>query len=127
MILDTSAIVAILYGEDEGIRFAELIESVDEVLVSAATVLEASIVLGPRRQHLLADFLSIACARIVPVNEDQLAIARRGHLRYGRGSGSKARLNFGDCFTYALAKATGQAVLFKGDDFTHTDLTELPG
>jgi len=126
MILDTSAIVAILYREEEATEFAQLIESVDEVLVSAATVLEASIVLGPDRQQLLNDFLSIAGARTVAVDEGQLTIARRGHLRYGQGSGSKARLNYGDCFSYALAKATGHTLLFKGDDFAHTDLMDQP-
>lgn len=122
MIIDTSAIVAILTGEPEAETFAELIESVDETGISAATALEASLVLGPRRQGLLDDFLRIANTRVIPFDQEQLGLAREAHLRYGRGSGSVARLNYGDCFAYALARATGRPLLFKGDDFSHTDV-----
>ena len=122
MILDTSAIVAILMGEPEAPRFAALIEDVDAPLVSAATVLEASLVLGASRDTLLDEFLAIADAQVVPVDAAQLAAARTAHRRFGRGSGSPARLNYGDCFSYALASVTGRPLLFKGEDFSHTDL-----
>jgi ribonuclease VapC len=59
----------------------------------------------------------------VPFDAEQLAAARDAHRRYGRNSGSRAQLNFGDCMSYALAKVTGEPLLFKGDDFTHTDIT----
>ncbi|MBA2695701.1 MAG: type II toxin-antitoxin system VapC family toxin [Ornithinimicrobium sp.] len=127
MILDTSAVVAILQAEPEADRFAQLLESADRVHISVATVLEASLVVGPPRQRLLDDFLTIAGAVTVPVDDDQLALARTAHLRFGRGSGSSARLNFGDCFAYALAQVTGEELLFKGDDFGHTDVRSADG
>ncbi|MDN5764143.1 MAG: type II toxin-antitoxin system VapC family toxin [Microlunatus sp.] len=122
MILDTSAVVAILQGEPEAEALAGLIESVDRVHISTATVVEASLVLGGARQQVLDDFLASAGAVVVPFDETQVAIARRAHLRYGRGSGSPARLNYGDCFSYALAIASDRPLLFKGSDFTHTDV-----
>jgi ribonuclease VapC len=122
MILDTSAIVAILQGEPEAAEFAALIEAEPAVRISAATVLEASIVLGAKRQTLLDDFIDTARASIVPVDTAQLSLARRAHLQYGRGSGSPAKLNYGDCFAYALAIVSGRQLLFKGDDFSHTDV-----
>lgn len=122
MILDTSAVVAILQGEPEAEALAALIESVDRVHISTATVVEASLVLGGARQQVLDDFLASAGAVVVPFDETQVAIARRAHLRYGRGSGSPARLNYGDCFSYALAMASDRPLLFKGRDFTHTDV-----
>ncbi|HLR96051.1 MAG TPA: type II toxin-antitoxin system VapC family toxin [Jiangellaceae bacterium] len=122
MILDTSAIVAILQGEPEAEEFAALIEGADRLLISAATALEASIVLGRARQEVLDEFRTTAGAQVEPVDAVQLSIARDGYQRYGRGSGSAARLNFGDCFSYALAIATDLPLLFKGSDFVHTDV-----
>lgn len=122
MILDTSAIMAILQDAPEAEILASLIESVDQLYISAATVVEASLVLGRARQQLLDEFLTVAGAMVAPVDEAQAGLARQAHLRYGRGSGSPARLNYGDCFSYALAAATGRPLLFKGDDFAHTDL-----
>lgn len=122
MILDTSAIVAILEGEPEAAEFATLIESAGRVRISAATVLEASIVLGRERQEVLDDFLATAGAVVEPVDDIQLRIARGAHVTYGRSSGSPARLNYGDCFTYALAAAVDEPLLFKGNDFRHTDV-----
>ncbi len=123
MILATSAVVAVLQGEPEAERFAGLIESTDHLHISTATVLDASLVLGAARQQVLDAFLGEARAVAVPVDQAQLAIARQAHLRYGRGSGSPARLNYGDCFYYALAKAWDRPLLFKGDDFGRTDVT----
>lgn len=122
MIVDSSAIVAIANGEPEAEDFAQLLETTTLISISAGTVLETSIVLGPDGQALLDDWLSTTHALVEPVDVEQVRLARQAHLRYGRGSGSPARLNFGDCFSYALARATGRPLLFKGDDFTHTDV-----
>ncbi|WP_109507871.1 type II toxin-antitoxin system VapC family toxin [Nocardioides speluncae] len=122
MIVDSSALVAMLRDEDDATEFATAIEAAETVLVSAATVVETSLVIGPRAQSRLDKLLAEAELKIAPFDAEQAAAARTAHLRYGRGSGSKARLNFGDCFSYALAKATGLPLLFKGDDFTHTDI-----
>lgn len=124
MIIDTSAVVAILQGEPEAEELAVLIEQADEVLVSTATVLEASLVLGPGRRDVLDAFLLEAHATLVPFDGPQLELARTAHSRYGRGSGSSARLNFGDCFAYALAVAFEQPLLFTGDDFSRTDVAQ---
>lgn len=122
MILDTSAIIAILAGEPEAPELAACIESATEVSVSVATALEASLVCGAARQEDLDEFVATARAVIVDVDADQLDIARVAHLRFGRGSGSPARLNYGDCFSYALAKHLDEPLLFIGDGFTHTDV-----
>lgn len=122
MILDTSAVVAILQLEPEAQRFAELIAAAAVVEISAATALEASIVLGPTRQDALDEFLELAGTSVAPVDEQQLTLARQAHLNYGRRSGSPARLDYGDCFSYALAKARDRPLLYKGNDFGHTDI-----
>lgn len=122
MIVDTSAVIAILRQEEDAAEYAAAIESAPVTSISAATVLEASLVAGPERSdsldHLLAEGITV-----VAFDTHQLAIARSAHARYGRGSGSPARLNFGDCFSYALATMTGEPLLFKGQDFRHTDIT----
>lgn len=122
MILDSSAVVAILRSEPEAAAFRGAIESADAIAISAATVLEVSMVVGPDRQAVLDRFLDACGAVVVPVDEEQVSVARRAVIRFGRGSGSPAKLNFGDCFTYALASVTGRPLLCKGDDFVHTDL-----
>lgn len=127
MILDTSAVVAILQGEPGSARLAAAVEEADSVRISVASVLEAAVVLGPRRGDLLDEFLEITGAELVPVDTGQLSAARAAHVRYGRGSGSPARLNYGDCFSYALAATSGEPLLFVGDDFSHTDLEGAVG
>lgn len=122
MIVDTSAIVAILRQEPGAQAFANRIEAADHVAVAAASVLESHLVLGPSRRTDLDAWLDGAQAEVAPVDVAQLASAREAHDRYGRGSGSPARLNFGDCFSYALAAVRGEPLLFKGADFTHTDI-----
>ena len=122
MILDTSAVIAILSDEPEAPELAQLIEAAPSVRISAATVVESSLVRGPTRQTDLDDFLAEAAAIITPVDEEVTQLAREGHLRFGRGSGSPARLNYGDCFSYALARQEDDALLFTGNDFTHTDI-----
>ena len=127
MILDTSAVIAILADEAEGHHFREVISSADRVRISAAGYLEAAIVLdnrsaGPGLSPDLDLFVSWARASIEPISSAQARIARRAYREYGRGSGHPARLNFGDCFSYALSKDTGEPLLFKGEDFSRTDL-----
>lgn len=127
MILDTSAVIAILADEAAGHRFRELISSADRVRMSAAGYLEAATVLdhrsaGPGLSPDLDLFLSWARASIEPISSAQARLARQAHHDFGRASGHPARLDFGDCFSYALAKDTGEPLLFKGDDFSRTDV-----
>jgi len=122
MIVDTSALVAVLRGEDDADGFIESMETSPSLRVSTATVLECTLVLGPLRTALLDELLRVTAAEIIPFDGEQLAIAREAHERFGRGSGSAARLNFGDCFAYALARSRDEPLLFKGHDFGHTDL-----
>ena len=123
MILDSSAVVAILREEPEGRQFSRLLESAPAVAMSVATVLETSIVMGGRAQSVLDRFMGWVGVEQRPVDLDQLAVARTAYLRYGKGSGSRARLNFGDCFSYALALTSGEPLLFKGKNFALTDVT----
>ena len=122
MIIDSSAVVAILRDEPEAADFRRLIEASDAVAISAATLVEVSMVVGPARQAVLDRFLVASGAMVVPVDEEQVSVARGAAIRFGRGSGSPARLNFGDCFSYALASVTERPLLCKGNDFVHTDL-----
>ena len=122
MILDSSALVAIARQEPEAQAFADAVQQ-HLTRISAATVLETAMVLRPPMGDLLDRVLSAGQVEIVSFDAEQLAVARDAMARYGRGSGSPARLNFGDCLSYALAKVSGEPLLFKGDDFTHTDVT----
>jgi ribonuclease VapC len=125
MIIDTSAIVAILNDETERRAFNEVIEQSESCLLSVATFLETSIVIENSRGYEgLRDFdlLMVAAGiELAPVDADQAHIAREAFRQYGKGR-HPAALNFGDCFSYALAKATGFPLLFKGEDFTKTDI-----
>ena len=125
MIIDTSAIVAILGAERDARLFAEAIAEAFERRVSAATYVEAGIVLDSRRDVALSRSLDdlIRNTRIViePVTAEQAELAREAYRDFGKGS-HRAGLNFGDCFAYALAKAKGEPLLFKGDDFRKTDV-----
>jgi ribonuclease VapC len=126
MIVDSSALVAILKREPEREAFSALLESTPDVKTSAATYFETSIVIDSLRDavmsHLLDDLITRSKIVIEPVTAEQARIARQAYRDYGRGSGHAANLNFGDCFTYALAREKREPVLFKGDDFGHTDL-----
>ena len=126
MIIDTSAAIAIVLGEDGFDVFARAIARASTRRISAASVLEGSIVVETRwgspgiRQY--DTFLREAALTVEPVSLDQVLIARQGFSDYGKGR-HPAGLNFGDCFAYALAKAMGEPLLFKGEDFRHTDIT----
>jgi ribonuclease VapC len=125
MVLDTSAIVAILFDEPERVRFDRLIEADPVRLISAATRVEACLVIEGRKQtlgrRLLDRFLALSGADIVPVTAQQAEAACDAFRQFGKGR-HPASLNFGDCFAYALAKATGEPLLFKGGDFARTDI-----
>ena len=124
MVLDTSALVAILTGEPEQVAFIADIERADTCLLSAASYVEASIVLevrhGPGGVQALDRLLEQAGCEIVAVDAEQARIARSAFQRFGKGR-HPAGLNFGDCFAYALAVARGEPLLFKGNDFPQTD------
>jgi ribonuclease VapC len=127
VIVDSSALVAILREEADATDYTDAIENASECRISAATFLETALVIDGSRNPIssrrLDDLLREAQIVIEPVTEVQAHIARQAYRDYGRGSGHPARLNFGDCFAYALARATGEQLLFKGDDFRHTDIT----
>jgi ribonuclease VapC len=125
MVIDSSALLAILFGEPEKRRFNELIEAHAVRLMSAASYLESAIIVDDRLGYDgardLKLFLAEADIVIEPVTLEQAEIARDAYRRFGRGNHAAA-LNFGDCFAYALAKATEEPLLFKGNDFSQTDL-----
>ena len=127
MIIDTSAVVAVLKEEPEAERFErELTASSGPKRMSAASYLEAAIVVDANRNPLLSrrlDDLIVQTEIVVePVDREQAEIARAAYRDFGKGSGHPAGLNFGDCFAYALARARREPLLFKGDDFSHTDV-----
>jgi ribonuclease VapC len=125
MVLDTSALVAILFDEPERHDFVGMILAARRRLVSVATVVESSIVVEARRGEAagreLDLFLHRANIQSIAVDEEQAQIARAAWRRYGKGH-HPAGLNLGDVFAYALARATGEPLLFKGDDFAQTDI-----
>lgn len=126
MIIDTSALLAILRDEPEAAAYADAIQAAGTRRVSAVSFVEAAAVIDSSRDPVasrgLDDLLQEAQIGIEPVTETQARIAREAYRDFGRGSGHPARLNFGDCFAYALAKAVREPLLFKGKDFTHTDV-----
>ncbi|MDR3736818.1 MAG: type II toxin-antitoxin system VapC family toxin [Acidobacteriaceae bacterium] len=126
MILDTSAMVAILYREAEAAAFVQLIhDDAGMCRISVASYVELSMVLekqlGPEGMRQAEAFLRRAGIVVEPVTVEQGELARQAFLDFGKGR-HKAGLNFGDCFSYALAKATGEPLLFKGNDFAATDI-----
>ena len=125
MILDTSALLAILLREPEAERFATSIENAEVVRLSAASYVEAAIYVDRNadeiRRAMLDTFLAEFSIRIEAVTAEQALLARQAFVLFGKGR-HKAGLNFGDCFTYALARAWREPVLFKGGDFGYTDL-----
>ena len=128
MIVDTSALIAILFHEPEAPLFAKALAGTDVCRISAVCLVEASIVvetyakdLGVRQLDML---LRKAAVRVEPVTEEQAYTARQAYTDYGKGRHA-AGLNLGDCFSYALAKAYGEPLLFKGADFTKTDVGKV--
>lgn len=125
MILDTSALVAILFGEPEAVRYVHAIHDTDRCSISAANFVELSIVverqIGPEGSRQCDAFFRRTAIVIEPVTVEQAHLARQAFLDFGKGR-HPAGLNFGDCFAYALAKSTGEPLLFKGKDFRRTDI-----
>jgi ribonuclease VapC len=127
VIIDTSALIAILRAEDDASDMALAIERAQVRKISAANYLETAVVIDASRDPIASrrfdELVDTAGLRIEPVTHDQARIARDAYRDFGKGSGHKASLNFGDCFAYALARSTGEPLLFKGNDFGHTDIT----
>jgi ribonuclease VapC len=126
LIIDTSALLAILRAEPEAPAFARAIEDARDRRMSAANLLEAAIVLDmsrdPIASYRLDELIAAANISVEAVTAEQAKIGRAAYRDFGTGSGHPAQLNFGDCFAYALAKVAGGPLLFKGTDFSHTDL-----
>ncbi|MGH8898051.1 MAG: type II toxin-antitoxin system VapC family toxin [Egibacteraceae bacterium] len=131
MIVDTSALIAILRDEPDAEIYAQALAAADNPQISAANYLETAIVIDASKEPIASrhvdDLVAAAGLAIEAVTADQAKVARAAYRDFGRGSGHPAQLNFGDCFAYALAKSTGQPLLFKGDDFRHTDILPATG
>ena len=123
MIVDSSALVAILFGESDAAALSRVLMDEVRVRVSTATVLETALVVSPALGAELDNVIAELGLEVAPFDTEQLAAARTAMEIYGKGRGSRAQLNYGDCMSYALAKVTGEPLLFTGDDFTHTDIT----
>lgn len=128
MVIDTSAVLAILNLEPEAERFAEIVQSRSVRLMSAGTALEMSIVVRARKKEVgmreLDFWLYKASIEVVSFDPLQLEVARQAFSRFGKGH-HPACLNFGDCFAYALSKTSGHPLLFKGKDFAQTDVLRV--
>jgi ribonuclease VapC len=125
-VIDTSALICVLNSESDALPFKIALHEADAVQISLATVFEASCVVrgdrffeGTRRLDQLMASLD---AELADFDDVQLRVAREAYARYGRGAGHPAKLNMGDCFAYALARTRRLPLLFKGDDFIHTDV-----
>ncbi len=129
MIINTSALLAILYQEEDAESFAKAIVIAPTRRMSAANFLEAAINIDvhgdPEASRQLDNFIRQAGIEIAAITIDQAQIARQAYQDFGKGR-HKAGLNFGDCFAYALARETGEPLLFKGDDFAFTDIVAYP-
>jgi ribonuclease VapC len=127
VIIDTSALIAILRAEPDAGEMARAIEHAQIRRISAANWLETAVVIDASRDPVASrrfdELVQTAELHVEPVTGDQARVARDAYRDFGKGSGHKAGLNFGDCFAYALAKSTGEELLFKGNDFGHTDIT----
>ena len=125
IVVDTSAVVAVFLAETKGDLFSELIQATDEPRISAASLAECLIVLDSRtaddNAELLRDMLFELGLVVEPVTASEAWLAGDAYQRFGKGR-HRARLNLGDCFSYALAKSLDLPLLFKGDDFRHTDV-----
>ena len=128
MIIDTSAIIAVLFNEDDAHDYAEAISRADSCRISAATLVETAIVVEAQTRNKggrqLDAFIRRASITIESVTEEHAYMARQAFIDFGKGR-HRAGLNYGDCFSYALAKATREPLLFKGKDFAQTDLVAV--
>lgn len=128
MIIDTSAIIAILDDEPDGPAYLTHIRAAEERRMTAPTFLETAIVLDARRLGLqpeqLTMFFEAEQIELTAFTPEHAHLAREAYHRYGKGSGHAAQLNYGDCFAYAAAVVDDDSLLFKGDDFGHTDVRD---
>lgn len=126
MIIDASAIIAILRDEPEARPFANAIAAAKARRISAVNYVEAAVIIDGSRNPIASrrfdDLFRVAELAVEPVTKTQARIAREAYRDFGKGSGHSAGLNIGDCFAYALAKEASEPILFKGDDFNRTDL-----
>ena len=124
--IDTSAVVAIAFAEPERQAFVDAIRQADRALISTVSVVESRMVVfgrrGPRAVTFLDDLLRVPPFEIVAPGAPEMDAAYAAFIAFGRGSGHPAQLNFGDVFSYALAKVRGVPLLYKGDDFARTDV-----
>jgi ribonuclease VapC len=131
MIIDTSALLAILRAEPEARSCADAIERSAVRRMSAGSFLEAAVVIDSSRDPIasrrLDELVQAANIAVEPVTQEQVQIGREAYRDFGKGSGHPAQLNFGDCFAYALARVMAEPLLFKGNDFAHTDVTSAIG
>jgi len=128
LIVDTSAIVAILRGEPDADAYIQALAAAGEARTSATTYLETAVVDANRDPVLSGRFDDLVAAvpiTVEPVTRRHAEIARQAYRDFGKGSGHPARLDFGDCFAYALARTTGEPLLFKGVDFSETDVASV--
>jgi ribonuclease VapC len=125
MVVDSSALLAIMFNEPERSRFIEAIAGDLVRMVAAPTVLETAMVLAGRKGadpvFDIDETLEVLALRVVAFGSEEVREARRAHAAFGKGR-HPARLNFGDCISYAVAKTTGEPLLYKGDDFSQTDI-----
>ena len=129
IVIDSSAVIAIFRQEDDAEHYARCIATDDDPIMSAASIVETSIVLRglkkippEKAERWLDEFIEAAGIRIEPVTQELARAARSAHLRFGKGTGHSAALNYGDCFSYALAKEMNAPLLCKGNDFRLTDI-----
>lgn len=126
MIIDSSALVAVLTCEPEAAELGRVIGAANRCRISAVNFVEAAIVIDKSRDPIASrrfdEFLNTARVVVEPVTAEHARIAREAYRDFGKTSGHPAKLNFGDCFAYALAKVEAEPLLFKGRDFIHTDI-----
>ena len=125
MIVDSSVIAAICLGEPDAESFLDLLLDTRPLAVSAATFAEVGVVIDARQPGSFDRFVNALDVEVVPFDIEQANIAREAYRQFGKGSGHQAQLNFGDCLSYATAVALEQPLLFKGEDFLHTDVPRI--
>ena len=125
MIVDSSAVLAVIFGEPDAVRYSDALAEAEACRMAAPVWFEAAMVVegrgGLAAAQRLDDFMAAAGMEIVPFTADQARLAQQAWRRFGKGR-HRAALNYGDCLSYALAHARREPLLFKGDDFVHTDI-----